>query len=322
MARPLRVEYEGAFYHVTARGNERRAIFETGQDYGRFKFYLIKAQNKHGFILHGYVLMPNHYHLIIETPKANLRKIMHYLNTSYTAYFNRKMERSGHLFQGRYKAILVDADQYLLELSRYLHLNPARAHLVKNPVEYLYSSYHSYIQVRREGIVHRDLIWGMISGAGENPPKRYRRFVEAALRKEMESPLRNVYGGLILGGEKFVQDTLRKIERKDLQKRDISHRRQLKMVNGIEAIMKAVCSHFGVTRGAIVKDRRWIRKIAIYLSKKHTGLTNREIGEMFGNISYSAITRVYQRLEEMLPGDKELEKQMRSIEAILSNVKG
>ena len=107
MARPLRIEFEGAFYHITARGNERREIYESRSDYEKFKEYIKGAQEKYCFILHAYALMTNHYHLIIETPKANLSKIMHYINGSYTTYFNARRKRSGHLFQGRYKALLV-----------------------------------------------------------------------------------------------------------------------------------------------------------------------------------------------------------------------
>lgn len=125
MARPLRIEYDGAIYHVTARGNERSKIFFSKRDYQKFKEYISAAKSKYVFDLHAYVLMTNHYHLIIETPYGNLGKIMHYLNGSYTTYINTKRKRSGHLFQGRYKAILIDKDSYLLELSRYLHMNAA-----------------------------------------------------------------------------------------------------------------------------------------------------------------------------------------------------
>ena len=127
MARPLRIEYEGAFYHVTTRGNEQKKIFFSNSDYEKFKHYLKKSQEKYGYLLHCFVLMTNHYHLLIETPKPNLNRVMHYINSSYTNYINIKRKRSGHLFQGRYKAILIDRDNYLLELSRYIHLNPVRA---------------------------------------------------------------------------------------------------------------------------------------------------------------------------------------------------
>ena len=126
MARPLRIEYEGAFYHITARGNERHTIFYDKTDYERFKSYLKEAKERYGCVLHCYVLMTNHYHLLIETPQGNMSQVMHYVNASYTNYLNKKRGRSGHLFRGRYKAILIDHNNYLLELSRYVHLNPVR----------------------------------------------------------------------------------------------------------------------------------------------------------------------------------------------------
>ena len=114
MARLLRIEYEGAFYHVTARGNERGKTFFLKPDYERFKDYLRKAQDKYGYLFHSFVLMTNHYHLLIETLSMNLSQVMHYVNASYTGYVNRKRHRSGHLFQGRYKAIVIERDSYLL----------------------------------------------------------------------------------------------------------------------------------------------------------------------------------------------------------------
>ena len=145
MARPLRIEYPGAFYHVTARGNERKRIYFTKRDYLKFREYIEDAQEKYGCLLHVYVFMTNHYHMIIETPNPNISKVMHFINGSYTTYINKKRDRSGHLFQGRYKAILIDRDNYLLEASRYIHLNPVRARIVEKPEEFLNSSYASYI---------------------------------------------------------------------------------------------------------------------------------------------------------------------------------
>ncbi|SPF44950.1 transposase (fragment) [Syntrophobacter sp. SbD1] len=163
MARPLRIEYEGAFYHVTARGNERWKIFFMKKDYDKFKEYIEAAEINFGFILHAYVLMTNHYHLIVETPQKNLGRIMHYLNSSYTTYVNIKRKRNGHLFQGRYKAILVDKDNYLLELSRYVHLNPVRANMTQKPEDYPYSSYRSYVGDAAESIVNPDSVLRMLT---------------------------------------------------------------------------------------------------------------------------------------------------------------
>ena len=141
-----------------------------------------------------------HYHLLIETPNPNMSKLMHYLNGSYTGYINRRRKRSGHLFQGRYKAILVDADSYFLELSRYVHLNPVRANMVSNPEDYPYSSYSTYISNKKDNLVHTDLILGMLSKKRGVAIKTYRSFVLSAIDKNDGDPLKNLYGRSILGG--------------------------------------------------------------------------------------------------------------------------
>ena len=130
MSRPLRILYAGAFYHVTARGNEKKTIFKNERDRERFLLYAEAAVQRYGAVIHAYCLMDNHYHLLIQTPLANLSEIMQYINGSYTTYINTKRQRVGHLFQGRYKAILIDADTYAQELSRYIHLNPIRVGMV------------------------------------------------------------------------------------------------------------------------------------------------------------------------------------------------
>ncbi|MDO9507797.1 MAG: transposase, partial [Thermovirgaceae bacterium] len=144
MARPLRIEYPGAFYHVTSRGNERKDIFKSGTDREKFLSYLKSATERYGAVIHAYCLMSNHYHLMLETPQGNLSWIMKHINSSYTSYFNIKRKRAGHLLQGRYKAILVEADTYAAELSRYIHLNPVGAKMVGSPEEYPWSSYRYY----------------------------------------------------------------------------------------------------------------------------------------------------------------------------------
>lgn len=147
------------------------------------------VEGKLGLILHAYVLMTNHYHLIAETPRKNLSRIMHSINSSYTTYVNIKRKRSGHLFQGRYKAILVDKDNCLLELSRYLHLNPVRAKMTRKPEDYPYSSYRSYITGHPESVVSPDTILGMLSAGRSEAPGRYRHFVESVMGEKIASPL-------------------------------------------------------------------------------------------------------------------------------------
>ncbi len=145
MARPLRIIFPGAYYHVTARGNERADIYKSQRDREKFLSYLESASARYGAFIHAFCLMRNHYHLLLETPQGNLSEIMQHINGAYTTYFNVKRKRAGHLFQGRFKAILVEADEYAAELSRYIHLNPVRVGAVSKPEEYRWSSYCAYI---------------------------------------------------------------------------------------------------------------------------------------------------------------------------------
>ena len=322
MARPLRIEYPGAFYHVTSRGNERKKIFFAKADFGKFRDYLIEAQVKYDFVLHCYVLMSNHFHLIIEARHANLSQLMHYINGSYTNYINRRRRRSGHLFQGRYKAILVDWDSYLLELTRYLHLNPVRAKMVERPELYEHSSYGCYIGKCRNESVHPDLALSMLSKNPREAAKRYKDFVEKAIDQALESPLEKVYGGLALGSAKFIKEALNRLERNTIARDEVSHRREIQNILGSEEIVSALSRHFEFTNDELLKDRSEIRNTTIYFMKEYTGLTNRELGSLFGGMSYSAISKAYARFLEKLEVDAPLRKLLKSIESELSHVKG
>ena len=141
MARPIRIEFSGALYHVTSRGDRREEIYEDDADRVRFLQLLGRVALDFNWICHAYCLMTNHYHLVIETPDANLSKGMRQLNGVFTQYSNRRHGRIGHLFQGRFKGILVDGDSYLLELARYVVLNPVRARMVSQPDQWPWSSY-------------------------------------------------------------------------------------------------------------------------------------------------------------------------------------
>lgn len=322
MARPLRIEYEGALYHVTARGNERGKIFYTKTDYRKFKEYLTDAQIKYGFVIHCYILMTTHYHILIETPNKNLSKIMHHLNSSYTTYINIKRKRSGHLFQGRYKAILVDKDSYLLELSRYMHLNPVRAKMVERPEEYPYSSYSAYISGNDELVTVMPVL-SILSPNIVAARQKYRSFVDSALNEEMENPLKSVYGGMILGSSSFIKDTLAQIEDELLNKEETSHRKALQASQGVDDIISIVCGRNKVTLEDILStDRNALRKMCIYLTKRFAALTNRQIGELLGGMSGFAVAKAYQRIVIDLKTDASLREEIRWFENKMSRVKG
>jgi REP element-mobilizing transposase RayT len=323
MARPLRIKYEGAFYHITARGNERKKIFFAKSDYAKFKEYVKGAQDRYGYLLHCYVLMSNHYHLILETPNADLSKIMHSINGSYTGYINRRRRRSGHLFQGRYKSILVDVDSYLLELSRYVHLNPVRAKMVKRAEDYTYSSYRSFISKKKEDIIHRDLILGMISKSGRNSEKIYREFVEKSMEEDLEDPLKDSYAGSILGGKGFIKEALNRL--RDgcvIEKEETSHRTELQVAFATEQIIDTIASYFGLSPEQVLKERGDYRNIAIHLMKKLTSITNKQIGDLFGGLSFTAVSKANQRFMMRMKNDKKLRRRVDDVLRNMSHIKG
>ena len=205
MARPLRIAFPGAFYHVTSRGNERKAVFKSKRDREKFLEYLESATLRYEARIHAYCLMDTHYHLLLETPSGNLSQIMRHINGAYTTHFNVKRERSGHLFQGRYKAILVDIDEYAKELSRYIHLNPVRAKMVEAPEEYDWSSYKFYIGKQKSASwLYRDFILGYFDKKVSTAQKRYQDFVTALVDQEYDSPLNEVVSSTLLGSADFI----------------------------------------------------------------------------------------------------------------------
>lgn len=323
MARPLRIEYEGAVYHVTGRGNEKRKIFFSRKDYEKFKEYLADAVEKYSLILHGYVLMTNHYHLIIETPEKNLSKIMHHINSSYTTYINIKRKRSGHLMQGRFKSIVVEKDSYLLELSRYLHLNPVRAKMTQLPEDYRYSSYGSYTTAAADNLVSTKTILEMLASKPDVARKKYKSFVESALEQGIESPLNKVYGGIILGSVDFIKEALEKIEDERLQKEETSYRRSLRASQLPEEVVSATCAHYGLSPEDIGSTgRNDVRKMCMYLLKKHTSAANREIGELLGGMGAATVAKAYQRFAKELADDTRLKKELKELQRKMSRVKG
>jgi REP element-mobilizing transposase RayT len=316
----LRIEYEGAFYHITARGNERKRIFFEKADYDRFKEYLLEAQDKFGYRLHCYVLMGNHYHLVIETPLGNMNKVLHYVNGSYATYINKKRNRNGHLLQGRYKGILVERDAYLLELSRYLHLNPVRAKMVERPEDYRQSSYRNYLWTQKESLVTTDLILGTLSGDNKVARRAYREYVEKGMDEEIRNPMENVYGGVILGGKDFIKQALGTLKEARLDQEEIARRRELRKFE-IEDVIDALCAYFKIPPDRLAEGGKDLRDMAIYLLKRHTSVMNREIGELFEGLTYSGVSKANQRFTARMAGDGSLRRAVERILASMSNVK-
>ena len=204
MARPLRLEFAGALYHVTSRGNRQEPIYEQDTDRENFLSILADVCKTYYWDCHAYCLMDNHYHLLVETPDANLSKGMRQLNGRYTQNFNRDHGRVGHVFQGRYKAILIEKDSYLLELSRYIVLNPVRARMVHSAIEWPWSSYRATVgEQAKPSWLNTD--W-LLAGFGQRKLiaiEKYKQFVSEG--KGQPSPWDQLKNQIFLGGEKFVE---------------------------------------------------------------------------------------------------------------------
>jgi putative transposase len=207
MSRPLRLEFAGALYHVTSRGNEKKSVYLDDADYELFLALLTEVCQRFNWVIHAYCLMTNHYHLVVETPDSNLSRGMRHLNGVYTQRFNSKHKRVGHLFQGRYKAILVDKDSYLLELSRYVVLNPVRAHMVDKPEDWRWSSYPATIGMQRgfEGLATDAML--LQFGKQRNCAiERFREFVSQGVGQEIWHDLKHQ---IYLGDKKFVEKQMK-----------------------------------------------------------------------------------------------------------------
>jgi REP element-mobilizing transposase RayT len=295
MGRPLRIEYPGAFYHVTSRGNERKDVFKSQRDRGKFLEYLESATVRYGASIHVYCLMSNHYHLLIETPGGNLSQIMRHINGAYTNYFNAKRKRSGHLFQGRYKALLVEADAYATEVSRYVHLNPVRVGIVVTPEEYQWSSYRAYIG---QGKPPKWLQTAFISSYfGNNAGKAadgYQCFVNDLLGKEYSSPLEQSVAQAILGSTEFITEIEANYLRERGRDRNLLELRKLTMRLSLEHIIQAGRTHLG--------EDRMADKAIIYLCHRYSGARLKEIGERFG-VSESAVSQISNRLDKAMNVD-------------------
>jgi putative transposase len=219
MARKPRIEFEGALYHVITRGNQRQQIFKATEDYERYLKILGHYKARYDFVLYAYVLMENHVHLLIETKEVPLSKILQGVNQSYTMYFNRRYATVGHLFQGRYKAMLCDKDSYLLSLLKYIHMNPVRAGRAKSPEAYPWGSHGSYVgRARDRGIVDSEPVLWIF---GEDRRKARRAYQEYMEEKGM-LPREEVYATVdqrIVGDEGFVEEVMTRTGKLDVRGR-------------------------------------------------------------------------------------------------------
>jgi len=328
MARPLRIQYPGAVYHVTHRGNERKAIFKDDHDRDQFLQILAKSVDTYDTMLHCYVMMPNHFHLLVETPLGNLGEFMRHFNITYTSYFNRQHRRSGHLYQGRYKSFLVEKEAYLSACSRYIHLNPVKVGAIKKRtieaqrdylLRYKWSSLPGYLALgKRNQFITYGFVLEEFGGDTRPGRKNYKERILQDLPGGI-SLHEKIVGQSLLGGEDFVSWAKENfIENKhDRERPSIG---QIHRYTTKEEILQVLENQLNAPADDIFASRGPDRQIAMDVLYRFGGFTNKEIGAMMG-LDYSTISVGRKRLAEKRNKDKKLDRVVKNIELQISKIK-
>jgi putative transposase len=329
MARPLRIEYPNAWYHVTCRGNQRIRIFEDDKDRKRFLKALEESVEVLNVEVHCYVLMSNHFHFLVKTLEGNLSRFMQRFNTAYITYYNLRHHKSGHLYQGRYKALLIEADEYLLELSRYIHLNPVRLKKYREtPIEekskilknYAWSSLPGYIRIKsRDEFMRYDAVLAYMGRDDRMGRIRYRDFVLRGLSEKLENPIKEAKANAILGSDSFVDWIKEKfLDGKEWKDRDYPHLKTLKKSIPVEKIAQAVAKEYNVKPEEILKARskcREARQVLIELSYQlnFRKKSLQKLGEELGGIGGDSVAHAHERIQNKMKEEKKLSRGVEQI---------
>jgi REP element-mobilizing transposase RayT len=304
-----------------SRGNERQDIFRCDDDRKMFLDLIGDFSERFEIDVFAYVLMDNHFHLLLRTREANLPKAMQWLGTTYTRKFNNRHDRSGHLFQGRYKSILVENDQYMLHLSCYIHRNPLRAGIISRLADYRWSSYPSYGYARKTPKwLDTSLILNLMTNSRTDPHLQYREKVQQ-YSDETKNIWEDVEHGLIYGSEDFVTDIRSRFLSED-KNPELPQCNQIaktittrQLLNNAAAALnfdlKAAATGKRVTSAD--KDKR---DLLIFLLWESGRLTNKEIGSYFG-LTYSSVSRRVEKTRKRLPQENELNNTFEKLKSLI-----
>jgi REP element-mobilizing transposase RayT len=320
MARPLRIEYPDAWYHVMNRGRRGENIFSDKTDFEIFLGILQESSELFGCRVAAFCLMSNHYHLLLQTPLGNLSRVMRHVNGLYTQRYNRRQKVDGQLFRGRYKSLLVEEDSHLVELLRYIHRNPVRAHICKSVSDYRWSSHHVYVSTAKKwDWLYTEFMLKMFSETLGKAITEYEKFVQREESEEIIDFFKKKNFPSILGSRNFVELVKAKYYRKKKhdevpQSKDLAPTIiEIKKVVGL-CYKIDIKELEEVTRG----QEKEPRNVAIYLARKHSGLSLAEIGKEFGCIKYSTVSNVVRRIENKLAENNQLSKMITLIRGKLS----
>lgn len=330
MSRPLRIQYPNAYYHVTCRGNEQRKIFRDAEDRIEFFRLLARSAGIYKVQVLAYALMPNHFHLLICTPKSNLSEFMRHFNISYTGSFNRKYKRSGHLYQGRYKAFLIDKDNYLLEVSRYIHLNPLRMKS-KESFDQRWqdlltseaTSLPGYLNKKnRKDFLDYNTILDYFGTESGKSSRSYKKFIAEAIENDIPSPLEKGKGTGIVGEKIFIEQ-IKQLFEKDRKvkksRREQPAFRQLDKTWKPEDLIDSYLQLVPKTREELTSKGKQSpdRAILMELLYRFCKITQPEIGKLLGDVDYSAVSQARKRLHIKMENDPELKRKFNALQVKL-----
>lgn len=326
MARPLRIEFPGAWYHVMNRGLNRRLIYSDKEDYSSFLETLGEACSLFNVGAGAYCLMPNHYHVLIHTPEGNLSRFMRHLNGVYTQRYNRKHKRDGPLFRGRFKGILVQEDSYLLQVVKYIHRNPVKDGLTESLKGYTWSSHKHFVTSQAKTVpewLEADYILGYFSERRIQAVSGYKDFMRQELTDEASNFYSKKYQSPVLGEKSFIAMVKEKYisgDRKlDL---DVKGERVIRGMAKVRSINNEVCGRYKIAENRLYQSRRGERNIprqmALLLSRELSGLSYAELAKAYKARTSKAVATSVYRFQRSLKTDKKLAGQYHQLKAACS----
>lgn len=326
MARPLRIEEAGMWYHAMNRGNSKETIYHDEFDYANFLMILGVSCLKFNVEVSAYVLMPNHFHLYLKTNEPNLSAFMHCLSTAYSVWYNRRHSHSGHVFQGRFKAIVVENDCYGLEVSRYIHLNPVRIKSKEDDSievlqdylhNYTWSSYREMIGLEKpEDWINLKETLDQFGKTRKIQHINYSKFVEEGLISKIEDPFEYIIAQSILGSEKFIDDIKRKLNNEGINDKQGSGAKNTITATEFPVILEVVSETYKIPVEEIInkgKRKCEARQVALWLAGKYCmgKMSLVDIGREMGGITNSAVHRTIKHIEDKIKNDKNFQKKMK-----------
>ena len=320
MSRPLRIQYPDAWYHVMNRGRRGEKVFEEKNDYNAFIDLLKELVEDYNVKIPAYCLMSNHYHLLVQTPDANISRSMRHLNGVYTQRFNRMHFCDGQLFRGRYKSIIVDGDSYLLELLRYIHRNPLEAGIVDKLINYTWSSHKGYLSgAKKWDWLHKNYILALFSKNRAESVKRYKKFVS----KETPEEINQIFGRrnlpMIIGNKSFVDEIKDKFFPSKTHE-EVPESRFL--APDVDTIINEVCKYYNIRNNDLLLSRRGYfnepRNVAIYLIRHLRRDTLKDVGRYFGVVKNSTISSIDRRLKREMIRHKKIKRNVEALKFKLS----